>query len=201
MVHTTLLLQARHLTFSHGDQPLIEDLSFELPPGLTLLSGGESRGKTTVLRLMAGQLKPQGGQLHRHAASLCFPQMADPALNDIVAAEWLAAQRAHLPAWDASAVAPLVQGFGLDEHLHKPLYMLSTGSRRKVGLVAALAGGAALTLLDMPCAALDVASCRFMAQQLARFEHDPSRACVVADYAWPTAFAALRCARVIDLGD
>ena len=52
----------------------------------------------------------------------------------------------------------LIQAFELTPHLEKPLYMLSTGSKRKVWLAAAFASGAAVTLLDQPFAALDKAS-------------------------------------------
>ena len=40
-----------------------------------------------------------------------------------------------------AALADLVDGFGLAEHLHKPLYMLSAGSRRKLGLLGPVITG------------------------------------------------------------
>ena len=79
----------------------------------------------------------------------------------------------------------LVEGFALGPHVHKPLYMLSTGSRRKVWLTAALAAGTALTLLDEPFAALDMPSVRFLREALNDASRHASRAWVLADHEAP----------------
>ncbi len=81
------------------------------------------------------------------------------------------------------------------------MHMLSAGSRRKVGLVAAAASGAALTLLDTPFAALDVASGRVLAELLAEAADDAGRAWVVADHGLPPALAGAPLAGTVDLGD
>ncbi|MFM2059449.1 MAG: hypothetical protein RLY71_3834 [Pseudomonadota bacterium] len=59
-----------------------------------------------------------------------------------------------------------VEGFGLAPHLAKPLYALSTGSRRKAGLAAALACRCPLTLLDDPTAGLDRPALAWLAEVL-----------------------------------
>jgi ABC-type multidrug transport system ATPase subunit len=59
-----------------------------------------------------------------------------------------------------------VEGFGLTPHLAKPLYALSTGSRRKAGLAAALACRCPLTLLDDPTAGLDRPALAWLAEVL-----------------------------------
>jgi ABC-2 type transport system ATP-binding protein len=56
---------------------------------------------------------------------------------------------------DAARWQALVDGFALAPHLDKPMHMLSTGSKRKVWLAAALASRRPLVLLDEPAAALD----------------------------------------------
>ena len=81
------------------------------------------------------------------------------------------------------------------------MYMLSTGSRRKLGLVAAVAGRAQLTLLDGPFAALDSASCRFLVHLLADAAAHRQRAWVLADYEWPAGLDAACRIALIDLGD
>ena len=62
----------------------------------------------------------------------------------------------------------------------------------------AFASGAALTLLDMPFAALDKGSIRFVLALLEEAATHPARAFVVADY---TAPAGVPLAGLIDLGD
>jgi energy-coupling factor transporter ATP-binding protein EcfA2 len=76
--------------------------------------------------------------------------------------------------------------------------MHSTGSKRKVWLIAALASGATLTLLDEPFAALDKASIRSILAQLKEAAQHASRAWVVADYEAPPGVAM---AHTIYLGD
>jgi energy-coupling factor transporter ATP-binding protein EcfA2 len=78
------------------------------------------------------------------------------------------------------------------------MYMLSTGSKRKVWVAAAFAAGAAHTLLDDPFAALDQPSIRFVLGLLQEVASDPMRAWLVADYQAP---AGLSLASVIDLPD
>ena len=60
--------------------------------------------------------------------------------------------------------------------------MLSTGTRRKLLMAAALASGAQLTLIDEPVAGLDRASIRYLCQALADTAQAPDRALVVAHY-------------------
>jgi ABC-type multidrug transport system ATPase subunit len=81
-------------------------------------------------------------------------------------------------------------------HLEKRLNMLSTGSRRKVMVLAALASGAAVTLLDQPFAALDVASVRIIQEVLREASDHPSRAWLVADYEAPANLSATRVLRL-----
>lgn len=192
--------QAEGLGFAHGDHRVIEGLSFSIGPGLTLVRGGDGRGKTTLLRLLAGRIRPTAGRLHRDAP-VFLEEPADPRLDATVARGWLAALQDRWPAWSPHTAFSLAGAFGLAPHLDKPMHMLSTGSRRKVGLVAAAASGAALTLLDTPFAALDVASCRVLAELLAEAAHDGGRAWVVADAALPPVLAGLPLAGSIDLGD
>lgn len=177
------------------------ELSFTITPGLTLVRGGEGRGKSSLLRLMAGLLLPASGSVQRLARTLCFESPADPAHDPEVACAWLQARHERFAGWQAGLEVALVQAFGLAEHLAKPLYMLSTGSRRKVGLVAAAASGAQLTLIDSPFAALDARSCRVLEQLLAEAALDTDRAWVMADYVLPAGLADVPLAGVIDLGD
>ena len=89
------------------------------------------------------------------------------------------------PLFNKELLADLLEGFDLSPHVHKPLYMLSAGSRRKVWLSAAFASGAALTLIDQPFAALDGPSVRLLREVLQEFAEQTIRACVIADYEAP----------------
>jgi ABC-type transport system involved in cytochrome c biogenesis ATPase subunit len=175
---------------------------------VTLLRGGDGRGKSTLLRLLAGVQPAQQGRLEIHGVGLqdqpqayqqqlCWIDARSEDFDQITATAYFALRRKH-PAFDGIALAELVDGLGLAPHLDKPLYMLSTGSKRKVWLAAAFASGAAVTLLDDPFAALDKASIDFVLSCLQAAAKHPTCACLLAHHEAP---AGVRLAGLVDLGD
>ena len=193
MSEETPVLQVEGLVFGYTGRPVFADWSARIGTGATLLQGDESSGKTTLLRLLAGVLPAQAGRLVLRGASLADAPQAyrrqvfweDPrsdAIDPLTVRDWLQARPAEHADWDAQALAAHVQGFGLQEHLDKNFYMLSTGSRRKVLMAAGLASGAPLTLIDEPVAGLDNASLRYLGQAIAAAAAQPGRAIVVAHY-------------------
>lgn len=203
------MLQIRNLAFSYPNHPVITGLSAVIEPGVTFVRGGDGRGKTSLLRLLAGNLKPDAGDLLVNGISLrdrptvyraqffCMdPRNAD--FDQVSVNDFFESQRTAFPAFDLGGIPELAEGLDLCQHTHKKLYMLSTGSKRKVFLAAAFASGATVTLMDMPFAAVDKTSSEFLVALLQRATGNISRAFVFADYEAP---AGLTLAGVIDLGD
>lgn len=183
--------------------------SARIPPGVTLIRGGDGSGKTTLLRLLAGELPANSGDLQINDILLSEQPSAyrqqvfwtDPrsdAFDQMTPLDYFQSLHQRHPGFDEQALAGLIEGLSLAPHLDKLLYMLSTGSKRKVWLAAAFASGAAVTLLDDPFAALDKASIGFVMTLLHEAAHHPARAWVIAHYETPgdTPLAA-----VIDLED
>jgi ABC-type multidrug transport system ATPase subunit len=196
MAHHDTVLQVRHLDHDMAGQPLLSDLSFDLPPGLSLVTGEDGCGKSTLLRLLAGDLLATAGTIALQGRALTPRDPAwreqvfwiDPqtdAHDAIRAGDVLDKLRQRHPQWSSEAVADLVDGFALGPHLAKPLYMLSAGSKRKVWLTAAFAAGTAVTLIDQPFAALDGAAKGFLRELLEDVAGHPSRAWVIADHEAP----------------
>lgn len=202
-------LQVQGLSFSYPHGTVLDTFDATLRPGLTLVRGSDGCGKTTLLRLLAGELAPQGGRLMlagldgRTAPEAYRDHVfwADPrsdALHDLTARAWYARLMRHHGAWDAASLDAHVAGFLLQAHLDKPLHALSTGSRRKVFLAGALASGALLTLIDEPVAGLDKPSVAYLVQVLGRMATEQRRMVVVAHH---EALPGVPWGQVVDLPD
>lgn len=201
------ILCVQGLDFSWPQRALFQGFSARIGPGVSLVRGDEGSGKTTLLRLLAADIPAQAGLLaiegvdlagqpDEYRARLFLAEPRDAALDPVVASSYLASVQARYPQWDEPRLAALVEGLALAEHLHKPIYMLSTGSRRKLCLAAGLAARVPLLLLDNPFAALDAPSIRVIRHALDEAAQDPMRSVVIADYEAP---AGLALAQVIDL--
>ena len=101
------------------------------------------------------------------------------------------------PGFSLELLQAHIAGLSLAPHLHKALFMMSTGTRRKVLMAASLAAQAPVTLLDQPFMALDRPSIAYLLEVLAEAARQPGRAWVVADYEAPLGVAL---AGVIELG-
>ncbi len=205
---TTPLLSAHGLCHAWPGHTLFDQLSIALPPGLTLLLGGDGSGKTALLRLLSGAEPPQTGAVYLHAGAsgpaasaddlrhhVFWLHPDDPALQafrDTPARQALHTQWKAWPNARPQDAAALCEALGLSPHLDKPMYMLSTGSQRKVWLAAALCAHAPITLLETPLAALDAPSSRAVVDAVmaqAQPDTTPPRAWLWADYEAPQGLA------------
>ncbi|MBJ2156308.1 ABC transporter ATP-binding protein [Variovorax sp. IB41] len=189
------LLQIEALRFAYPDQtPIANGWNAAIGPGITLLYGDTGAGKSALLQVIAGVLPATKGRLTVAGTSLdASPEayrrnvfFVDPAtdkFDQVTARACTATLREGNAHFDEALWQTLIEGFSLPPHIDKPMYMLSTGSRRKVWLAAALASGRPLVLLDEPTAALDAGSVRALWGALADLAEQPGRAVIVASAA------------------
>lgn len=156
------------LTCRRGDRLVFTDLDFALEAGgALLLVGPNGSGKSSLLRLMAGLIKPFAGRLDWDGV----PTTADPALHrgrvsylgHLDAVKPVQSGRESVAFWadlwgrsgqGDSALAAL----GLSDLADLPARFLSAGQRRRVALARVIATAAPLWLLDEPTVGLDRAS-------------------------------------------
>lgn len=149
------------------------DVGFGVEPGQCLaLAGPSGAGKTTVLRLLAGTLRPQEGRVtHRDevwvdtAAGVCWGperRRCGYVFQEYALFPHLSAWRnvayglRSMPARERRAAAHALLGrFGLGERADARPLTLSGGERQRVALARALAPRPNVLLLDEPLSALD----------------------------------------------
>ncbi len=150
---------------SFGRVHALNGLDLDLPAGqVTGFLGPNGAGKSTTLRILLGLLRADGGQvrvlggdprrdavaLHRRLAYVPSEVALWPNLTGGEALDILT--RLSGPV-DRSRLDGLIERFQLDPRRKARTY--STGNRKKVALVAALATDAELLLLDEPTSGLD----------------------------------------------
>lgn len=185
MKTSPFVLQAHHLSGGPAGLSIIQHLNVNWPPGVSWICGDEGSGKTTLLRLLAGDMSPTTGSVTVPSGGVFWIDLQDPAHNTTTVQACWDALRAHYPKWSDTLQDDLAQTLDMNAHRHKRLNMLSTGSRRKVMVIAALAAGATVTLLDQPFGGLDLASIRVIKEVLREAADHSNRAWLVADYEAP----------------
>ena len=198
------ILQLQDLGFAYpGQPPLASGWSVAIGEGVTLLYGDTGTGKSTLLRVMAGalaatgRLTAVGARLdlapHAYRQNVFFCDPTTEAFDQVTAHACTATLSEGDAGFDEASWQALVEGFALTPHLEKPMYMLSTGSKRKVWLAAALASGRPLVLLDEPTGALDARSIHHLWNALVRRAAQPGRAVVIASCERVTAVPLAGC--------
>jgi len=187
----TPAIEAVGVAFSYGTRPVLVDVSLAVAPGeLVGVIGPNGGGKTTLVRLLSGVLRPDSGsvrlggrpleaQRRRDVARCLAVVPQDPVLEfPFTALEVVLMGRApHLPTLGfpgardlaiARAAMARLDVSGLED---RPLDRLSGGERQRVLLARALAQEPGVLLLDEPTTHLDLrhqASIHDVVQELAR---------------------------------
>ena len=159
------------LTCLRGDRLVFTGLEFRIAPGGALvLLGPNGSGKSSLLRVMAGLLKPLRGTLgwdgvsiaddpDGHRARVQYVGHLDAVKPVLTAAENLAFWAALAGAGDPAANArTALDRLGVPHIAAVPGRYLSAGQKRRLNLARLLAAPAALWLLDEPTVALDRAA-------------------------------------------
>jgi ATP-binding cassette ChvD family protein len=162
------------LTKGFGDNLLIDDLTFKLPPGgIVGVIGPNGAGKTTLFRMITGQEKPDKGTIKiGESVQLGYVDQSRDALDGTknVWEEISNGQDIILVGKkevNSRAYVSLFNFKGADQQ--KKVGSLSGGERNRVHLAKMLRSGANLLLLDEPTNDLDVDTLRALEEALEDF--------------------------------
>ena len=170
-----VVIEAQHLKKAFGDKLLIDDLSFELPPGgIVGVIGPNGAGKTTLFKMLTGKEEPDEGSIR---------------LGDTVKLGYIDQTRENLDnnhtVWEEISGGLDIVKLGEKREVNSRAYCtwfnfrggdqqkkvgdLSGGERNRVQLAKMLKEGANLLLLDEPTNDLDVDTLRELEAALDEF--------------------------------
>lgn len=160
-----LVLAAENLACRRGGRLIFEGLGFRLGPGEAIaLTGRNGAGKSSLLAMLCGRLRPDAGAIRVEGASeASLVELAhvvghrDGLKTALTAQENLAFAQALLGDAALSVDAALA-AVGLPHVAALPVAYLSAGQRRRVALARLLVSRRPFWLLDEPMAALDTAA-------------------------------------------
>ncbi len=159
-------LSGSGLACIRGNTLVFSAIDFAIDAGQALLLlGPNGAGKSSLLRIIAGLLRPSAGgiELHRGAAELTIPEQAhylghrDPLKPSLSVVENLTFWMRFLGT--SADLSPLdaLAAVGLSMLTDLPAGYLSAGQRRRLSLARLIAAQRPIWLLDEPTSALDVA--------------------------------------------
>jgi ATP-binding cassette ChvD family protein len=169
-----LVVEARQLRKGYGDQLLIDDLSFSLPPGgIVGVIGANGAGKTTLFRMIVGSEKPDAGELR--LGDTVVPSYVDQSRDalDPRKTVWqeISGGQERLVVGsreiNSRAYAASFNFRGPDQQ--KLVGSLSGGERNRLHLAKLLQRGGNLLLLDEPTNDLDVDTLRALEEAILGF--------------------------------
>jgi ABC-2 type transport system ATP-binding protein len=176
----------------YGNVVAVNDVSFEIKPGITGLLGPNGAGKSTLINMMAGLLRPSSGSVtvgtlsawHHPAiySTLGLVQEREAVYGFLTAFEFvmLNAQLPSLKNADV-AVAEALKTVGLVDAQRRKLDTFSKGMKQRAKLASALVHRPNILILDEPFNGLDPRQRRQM-MQLLRAEARSGKAVLVSSH-------------------
>lgn len=192
------MLRIEDISYSVAGRPLLQGASAVIPAGHKVgLVGRNGTGKTTLFRLIRGELSLEAGAIHLPKGARIggvaqeVPAGPDSLLDTVLAADTeraallaeetedpariaeIQTRLADIDAWSAEARASaILKGLGFDESdQQRPCADFSGGWRMRVALAGVLFARPDLLLLDEPTNYLDLEGALWLENYLAKYPH------------------------------
>ncbi|MCI8505553.1 MAG: ABC-F family ATP-binding cassette domain-containing protein [Lachnospiraceae bacterium] len=167
------LLTIEHLTKSYTERLLFDDTSFSLGMGEKVgVIGINGTGKSTLLKIIAGLLEPDGGEVVRgNGLKFCYLSQ-EPVFDrqETVLSSVLLRRETEAELWELESQAKaMLNTLGLLD-FYQPIGELSGGQRKRAALAAVLLSEADVLVLDEPTNHLDSEMAGWLEDYLKRFK-------------------------------
>jgi ABC-type Mn2+/Zn2+ transport system ATPase subunit len=168
---TDALVRTENLSAGYGGRPVLTDVSFVAEPGVSVcVLGPNGGGKTTLFRVLIGELTPLSGSADVSGRPAYVAQTERTRLDfpvsalDVALMGGLAHGRWWLPPGrgQRAAAQAALDRVGLTDQASEPFGELSGGQRQRALLARALVQDARVLLLDEPLAGVDPASAQLI---------------------------------------
>ena len=168
------VIQARNISYAYGDEEVINDFSVKIMRGARIgLIGNNGVGKTTLLRLLLGQLEPQAGTVKRgtNLELGYFDQLRQSLELDKSVAHNVGDGRTYINLNGKERhIVGYLKGFLFSpKRSMTPVSSLSGGERNRVILAKLFTRPANLLVLDEPTNDLDIETLEVLEQKLCDF--------------------------------
>lgn len=185
------MIKVKNLTFRYrGRGHIYRDFSLDIQVGRIYgLLGANGTGKSTLLKLIAGPLAPDAGEVEvmgckaseRKVAMLASIAIVPEefSLPNITTSEYIRLTAPFYPTFDYDFMARALSEFGVDAAIK--LGSLSMGGRKKVLIAFAMACSTPLLLLDEPTNGLDIPSKGVFRRLLAEWA-TPERTAIISTH-------------------
>ena len=173
-------MKIEHLCKAFDGKHVLENVSLTVTPGAVIcLMAPSGRGKTTLLRCIAGLEKPESGEIMGRPEWVGYVFQEDRLCDGFSAVENVRLVTGKAIIEDE--IRRHLEELGLADSLDRPVRELSGGMRRRVAIARAVYFGGELLLLDEPFKGLDDAARRQTADYILRHRNGAAILCVTHD--------------------
>ena len=182
-------MKIEHLSFSFDDKKIFDDFNLSVQDHcITAIMAPSGCGKTTLLRLIAGLIKPSGGRIVTNSNNVGI-MFQEPRLFGQLTALQNVMLVINDKANKSEQAMQLLKAFGVSDAADKYPEELSGGMAKRVSLARAIAYNPDILLLDEPFSALDEDTKSYVMSAAKQLLHDKTVILVTHDAQEATEFA------------